>query len=147
MHRTGVRSPVWEDPTCSRATKPVSHKYWTHALQHLKPLQGEAQAPQLQSRPCSQRLEKAQAQQSPRAVRIHTDHIEEHAGTQSFGLVRPDHELCKTKVGQGHVKVDGDHLRLTEWWMLSISYLFFLFSMFSTQSSYLLYIHIYIFFN
>ena len=46
---TWVRSLVWEDPTCCRATKPVhhnywacaleptSHNYWAHAPQLLKP--------------------------------------------------------------------------------------------------------------
>ena len=27
MQGTQVRAPVWEDPTCRRATKPVRHKY------------------------------------------------------------------------------------------------------------------------
>ena len=48
-----------------QATKPMRHKYRTHALQQLKPLQGEAQAPQLESRPYSQRLGKAQAHKDP----------------------------------------------------------------------------------
>ena len=28
MQGTRVRALVWEDPTCRRATKPVSHNYW-----------------------------------------------------------------------------------------------------------------------
>ena len=37
MQGTWVWSVVREDPTCRGATKPVSHKYWAHALQLLKP--------------------------------------------------------------------------------------------------------------
>ena len=63
---TRVRSLVWEDPTCRRATKPMRHNYWAHApqllslraattepcmpraraLQQEKPPQWEARAPQ-----------------------------------------------------------------------------------------------------
>ena len=34
---TQVRSLVWEDPTCHRATKPVHHSCWACAPQLLKP--------------------------------------------------------------------------------------------------------------
>ena len=33
MQRTRVQSLVWEDPTCSRVTKPVRHNYWACALE------------------------------------------------------------------------------------------------------------------
>ena len=33
MQGTRVRALVWEDPTCRGATKPVSHNYWTCALE------------------------------------------------------------------------------------------------------------------
>ena len=33
MQGTWVRALVWEDPTCCRATKPVSHNYWACALE------------------------------------------------------------------------------------------------------------------
>ena len=33
-----VPSPVWEDSTCHGATKPMSHKYWSHKPQLLKPV-------------------------------------------------------------------------------------------------------------
>ena len=70
-----VRSLVWEDSTCLRAVKPVSHNYWAWVLQLLKPtyptacalqwekhLQWEACTPQ-QSSSCWQQLEKARKQQ------------------------------------------------------------------------------------
>ena len=46
MQGTQVRSLVWEDPTCRRATKPANHNYWAHAPkahapQQEKPLQWE----------------------------------------------------------------------------------------------------------
>ena len=41
---TWVWSLVWEDPTCRRATKPVSHNYWS-----LCATTTEARAPQLLS--------------------------------------------------------------------------------------------------
>ena len=37
MQGTRVRSLVWEDPTCRRATKPVRHNYWPRVPQLLKP--------------------------------------------------------------------------------------------------------------
>ena len=51
MQGTRVRALVWEDPTCHGATKPLRHNYWArtptaHALQHEKPPQEEAHAPQ-----------------------------------------------------------------------------------------------------
>ena len=66
MQGTRVWALVWEDPTCHRATKPVSHNYWacepqllsphattteacaprTRAPQQQKPPQWEAHAPQ-----------------------------------------------------------------------------------------------------
>ena len=33
MQETRVRSLVWEDPACHRATKPVCHNYWACALE------------------------------------------------------------------------------------------------------------------
>ena len=55
MQGTRVRALVWEDPTRRGATKPVSHNYWAHVpqllkpvcleLQQEKPLQREALAP------------------------------------------------------------------------------------------------------
>ena len=35
MQGTWVRSLVWEDPTCCRATKPVHHNYRAHALESV----------------------------------------------------------------------------------------------------------------
>ena len=32
---TWVQAPVWEDPTCCRAAKPVSHNYWACALEPM----------------------------------------------------------------------------------------------------------------
>ena len=34
---TRVRSLVWENSTCHRATKPVNYSYWARELQLLKP--------------------------------------------------------------------------------------------------------------
>ena len=50
MQGTRVRALVWEDPTCLRATKPVSHNYWACASgacapQRERPRQWEARAP------------------------------------------------------------------------------------------------------
>ena len=50
MQATRVRALVWEDPTCRRATRPVSHNYWACAsgacaLQQERPRQWEARAP------------------------------------------------------------------------------------------------------
>ena len=33
LQETPVSSPVWEDPTCLRAAKPVHHNYWACALE------------------------------------------------------------------------------------------------------------------
>ena len=41
MQSTQVRAPVWEDPMCCEATKPVRHNYWAHVLQLLKPVRLE----------------------------------------------------------------------------------------------------------
>ena len=38
MQMTWVRALVREDPTCCGATKPVSHNYWVHTPQLLKPV-------------------------------------------------------------------------------------------------------------
>ena len=63
MQGTWVPSLVQDDPTCHGATKPVGHKWShmprTHGLQQEKSLQWEACALQLESSPCSLRLEKA----------------------------------------------------------------------------------------
>ena len=78
MHDIRVPSLIREDPTYSRVTKSVSHKYWVrttepmwcncwslHALEPVlrneKPLQWEACVPQLERRRCSPQLEKVQA--------------------------------------------------------------------------------------
>ena len=50
MQGTRVRALVWEDPTCRRATRPVSHNYWAcasgaRAPQQEKPWKWEAHAP------------------------------------------------------------------------------------------------------
>ena len=47
---TRVRALVWEDPTCRRATRPVSHNYWARASgacapQQERPRQWKARAP------------------------------------------------------------------------------------------------------
>ena len=49
MQGTQVRSLVWEDPTCHRATKLVRHNYWAYAPQLLKPMRPRARALQLLS--------------------------------------------------------------------------------------------------
>ena len=41
MQGTQVRALVQEDPSCRGATKPVSHNYWAHVPQLLKPEQLE----------------------------------------------------------------------------------------------------------
>ena len=46
MKGTWVRAPVWEDPTCHGATKPVSHNYWACTLE-LGSHNYWARAPQL----------------------------------------------------------------------------------------------------
>ena len=51
MWGTRVRALVWEDPTCRRATRPVSHNCWACAsgacaLQQERPWWWEAHAPQ-----------------------------------------------------------------------------------------------------
>ena len=71
-----VQSLIWEDRTCCRATKLMSHNYracaveptsWGHwspcAPQQEKPPQREAHALQLESSPCLWQLEKALVQQ------------------------------------------------------------------------------------
>ena len=50
MQGTQVQALVWEDPTCHRATGPVSHNYWACAPgacapQQERPRQWEASAP------------------------------------------------------------------------------------------------------
>ena len=50
MQGTWVRALVWEDPTCRRATRPVSHNCWACASgacaqQQERPRQWEAHAP------------------------------------------------------------------------------------------------------
>ena len=50
MHGTQVQALGWEDPTCSGATRPVSHNYWACASgacapQQERPQQWEARAP------------------------------------------------------------------------------------------------------
>ena len=59
MQGTQVRFLVGDDSTCCRATKPVGHDCWVHALQQAKPLQWEACAPQQRVALCSLQLEKA----------------------------------------------------------------------------------------
>ena len=70
MQGTCIRALVLEDPTCRLATKPMHHNYWAcalepashnywahvprdHALQHEKPPQWEARAPQQRVAPAS----------------------------------------------------------------------------------------------
>ena len=75
MQETQVWSLVWEDPTCSGATKPMchnygacalepgSHNYWAHMLQLLKPVCPKAHALQQEKPPqweaCVPQLEKS----------------------------------------------------------------------------------------
>ena len=72
MQEMQVQSLVREDPTCCRATEPLSHKHRARALQALKPecpracalqqekpQQWEARAPRPESRPLSLQLEKS----------------------------------------------------------------------------------------
>ena len=80
MQGTGVRSLVWEDFTCSRATKSVGYNYWAGALepascnywslhalepglQQEKLPQWEACTLRLESSPQSPQLEKAKSAQ------------------------------------------------------------------------------------
>ena len=63
MQGTRVRALVWEDPTCRRATKPVSHNYWACASgacapQRERPRQWEARAPRWRVAPARWKLEK-----------------------------------------------------------------------------------------
>ena len=64
--RVHLPMDLLEDPTRHRATKPMQHSYWAHALQLLKPkypracasqqeklLKWETRALQLESSPCS----------------------------------------------------------------------------------------------
>ena len=66
VQKKWVWSPMWEDPTCHRATKPTHHNYWSLCAreavlsQQEKPLQWEARATQLERGPCSPKLEKSQ---------------------------------------------------------------------------------------
>ena len=60
MQGTRVRALVWEDPTCRRATKPVSHSYWACASgacapQQERPRWWEARSPQLEKGRAQQR--------------------------------------------------------------------------------------------
>ena len=70
MQGTRVQALVREDPTCRRATKPVSHNYWTCALESASHNYW-ARAPQLLSphawSPCSVTRE-ATAMRSPRTT-------------------------------------------------------------------------------
>ena len=72
MQKTWVQSLVQEDTICCRATKPMYHNYWAHALQlpkptcsrarvlqREKPSQWETRAPQLESSPHLPQLEKS----------------------------------------------------------------------------------------
>ena len=78
MQGTRVRSLVWEDSTCCRATKPVHRNYWACALEPGSPDYGaqvpRARAPQqekpLQGEACGPQLEKHHTQQQrPRAAK------------------------------------------------------------------------------
>ena len=87
MQKTRVWSLIWEDPICYRETKPMRYNYWAHVPQLLKPvhprahamrslqekpLQWEACAPQLESRPCSLQLEKSMcSSEDPAQPKIH----------------------------------------------------------------------------
>ena len=53
-------TPIWEDPTCCGATKPMNHNYWACALQQKS--QWEVRTPQLESSPHSRQLEKTHVQ-------------------------------------------------------------------------------------
>ena len=92
MQETQVRSLVWEDSTCHRATKPPCCNYWTHALEPMsrnyqahmpllkpahpracalqqeKPPQWEACAPKLETSPGLSQLEKGCVQQQRPSV-------------------------------------------------------------------------------
>ena len=89
-----VWSLVWEDSTCRRVTKPVSHNYWAHALEpknpnywswvlqllkptHWEPMLHNKQAATVrspgataQSGPCSPQLEKAACSTRPAQPKI-----------------------------------------------------------------------------
>ena len=41
MQGTQIQALVWDDPTCHGATKPMSHNYWAHVPQLLKPMRLE----------------------------------------------------------------------------------------------------------
>ena len=67
MQETRVWALVWEDPTCRRATRPVSHNYQACASgacapQQERPRQWEARAPRWKSGPRLLQLEEALAQ-------------------------------------------------------------------------------------
>ena len=73
MQGTRVQALVREDPTCRGAIKPVSHNYWAHAPQLLKPARLEPMlrnkrshtmrnlCTAMKSSPHSPQLEKARA--------------------------------------------------------------------------------------
>ena len=72
-----VRYLVWEDSTClDKATKSVSHNYWAHGPQLLKPVHPRAHAPQqekpLQREAPMPQLHKAGPQQWRPSTATHT---------------------------------------------------------------------------
>ena len=79
MQGTWVWSLVWEDSTCLGATKPVSHNYWAHEPQLLKPVHPRARAPQqeksLQREAPMPQLHKAEPQQWRPSIATHTQKL------------------------------------------------------------------------
>ena len=53
MQGTRVRALVQEDPTCRRATKPMSHNYWARAPRARAP---QEKPPQREARPLQRRV-------------------------------------------------------------------------------------------
>ena len=89
-----VWSLLQEDSTCHRASKPVCHNYWDHALQQEKWPQWEAHAPQLETRPHFLQLEKARVHQwRPRTTNKRIANLQEEtraaAATSPFILQGP----------------------------------------------------------
>ena len=76
MQGTRVRALVWEDPTCRRATKPVSHNYWACASGACAPQQErlwqwEARAPRWRVAPaCHNYRKPSQRNEDPTQPKI-----------------------------------------------------------------------------
>ena len=113
MQETGVPSVVQEDSTCHRATKPVCHNYWAHALKSLlcdkRSHCNEKPVTTTKSSPHSLQLEKAHA-----ATKIQHNQklihsfIKDTLETPPLGNWKPINS-CKQKEGMDIFVVSRDH--------------------------------------